>query len=60
MIESIQTKKLADFLGVHASFISQIKAGHRKLPAKDCMRVSKEFDVSVHELRPDIFGEETT
>jgi len=57
MIESIPTKKLADFLGVHVSFISQIKTGHRKMPAKYCMKISKEFNIPVEELRPDIFGE---
>ncbi len=55
MIKDIPTKDLAKFLGKTDGFASQIKNGWSKLPAKDCVRVSKEYDIPLHVLRPDIY-----
>jgi len=55
VINNISTKTLAEFLGVTQGFISHIKTGRRKLPPKDCVRVSEEFSIPLYELRPDIF-----
>jgi DNA-binding transcriptional regulator YdaS (Cro superfamily) len=57
MLNKIQTKELAEFLGVSDGFISQIKTGYRKMPAKYCRRVSKRFEIPLSSLRPDIFGD---
>jgi DNA-binding transcriptional regulator YdaS (Cro superfamily) len=57
MLNTIQTKELAEFLGVSDGFISQIKTGYRKLPPKYCQRVSKRFNIPLSDLRPDIFGD---
>jgi DNA-binding transcriptional regulator YdaS (Cro superfamily) len=52
---NIPTTELARFLGVTPGFISNIKSGNRKLPPKDCVRVSKQYGIKLHDLRPDIF-----
>jgi DNA-binding transcriptional regulator YdaS (Cro superfamily) len=54
-ITDIGTNELANFLNISASFASQIKNGVRKLPPKDCQRVSERFFIPLHDLRPDIF-----
>ena len=58
MIENIPTNELAKFLGTTDGFVSHIKKGRRKLPPKDCVGVSKKFNIPLHDLRPDIFPEE--
>lgn len=55
MIKNIPTKELADLLQISGAFVSQIKSGHRKLPTKYCLQVSKAFDIPLHELRPDVY-----
>jgi DNA-binding transcriptional regulator YdaS (Cro superfamily) len=55
MIKNISTKELAKCIGTTEGFASQIKSGHRKLPPKYCVLVSTTFDISLHELRPDIY-----
>lgn len=55
MIKNIPTKVLAAFLGKTPGFVSHIKKGRRKLPPKDCVRVSNKFGIPLHDLRPDIF-----
>jgi len=55
MIADIPTKKLAECLGSTIGFASQIKHGHRKMPPKHCVKVSEEFSLPLHELRPDIY-----
>ena len=57
MIKNIPTKELADFLGKTAGFVSQIKSGKVKLPAKYCIAISEYFAIPLHELRPDIYPE---
>lgn len=57
MIKNIPTKELADFIGVTDGFASQIKNGWRKLPAKYCITVSEKFNISLYDLRPDIYPE---
>jgi DNA-binding transcriptional regulator YdaS (Cro superfamily) len=58
VLNNISTKELAEFLGTSSGFVSQIKMGHRKLPPKDCVRVSKKYQIPLHELRADIFPPE--
>ena len=55
MINDISTKTLAEFLGTTMGFVTHIKKGRRKLPPKDCVRVSEKFAIPLHDLRPDIF-----
>jgi DNA-binding transcriptional regulator YdaS (Cro superfamily) len=57
MIKDIPTKQLAECIGKTVGFASQIRNGHRKLPPKYCQMVSKQFGLSLHALRPDIFPE---
>lgn len=49
---------LARMLGVSGSFVSQLVAGHRPVPAKKCAAIEKATGITREELRPDIFGEE--
>jgi len=58
MIKNVKNKELATFLGVTPGFASHIRNGVRKLPPKDCVKVSKKFDIPLDVLRPDIFGTE--
>ena len=55
MLKNIPTKELAKFLGKTPGFASQIKTGASKLPPGSCIAVSKEFNIPLHELRPDIY-----
>lgn len=50
--------RLAEILGVHPSFISQLVNGHRKLPWRLCHRIESQLGISRKLLRPDIFGDE--
>lgn len=59
MIKKISTKELAKCIGKSEGFASQIKNGWRKLPAKYCVLVSESFGIALHDLRPDIFPNET-
>jgi hypothetical protein len=54
-LSDIGTNELAHFLGVTAGFASHIKHGNRKLPPKDCIRVSERYFIPLHDLRPDIY-----
>jgi DNA-binding transcriptional regulator YdaS (Cro superfamily) len=54
-ITDIGTRELAKFLGTTDGFAYQIKKGLRKLPPKDCQRVSIHFMIALHDLRPDIY-----
>ena len=55
MINKIRTKDLAECIEKTIGFASQIKTGHRKMPPKYCIKVSKRFGIPLHELRPDIY-----
>ena len=55
MIKELATKELAVFLGTTIGWASNIKTGYRKLPPKDCIRVSERFKIPLHELRPDLY-----
>lgn len=51
-------RAFADELEIHASMISQIANGRRKVPARMCRKIETLTggDVTCHDLRPDIFG----
>jgi DNA-binding transcriptional regulator YdaS (Cro superfamily) len=55
MIKEISTKKLAKCMGTTSGFASQIKSGYRKMPTRYCIKVSNEFGIPLHELRPDVY-----
>jgi plasmid maintenance system antidote protein VapI len=50
MIENIPTHELAEFLGVSPGFVSNIKAGRKRLPPEYMTRVSERFDISLDDL----------
>jgi transcriptional regulator with XRE-family HTH domain len=50
MLNKIPTASLAKFLDVNPSFVSNIKAGKKRLPPKDLERVSKEFGIPITDL----------
>jgi transcriptional regulator with XRE-family HTH domain len=50
MIENIPTKELANFLGVSLGFVSNIKAGRKRLPPEYMSSVSERFDISLDDL----------
>jgi DNA-binding transcriptional regulator YdaS (Cro superfamily) len=54
-ITDVGTSELARFLGTTPGFAHQIKKGLRRLPPKDCQRVSIHFSIALHDLRPDIY-----
>jgi hypothetical protein len=56
-LADIGTRELANFLKKTDGFASQLKSGYRKLPPKDCQRVSQHFSIPLHSLRPDIYAE---
>jgi DNA-binding transcriptional regulator YdaS (Cro superfamily) len=58
MLKNIPAKELAELLGVSTGFISHIKTGHRKMPPKYCVRVSRKYRIPLHDLRPDIFPDD--
>lgn len=51
--------RLAELLGVSASFVSQWVAGARPIPATRCRAIEEATGgvVSRSDLRPDVFGE---
>lgn len=56
MMNEIKTTELANFLGKTNGWATNLKKGRKKLPPKDCLRVSERFNIPLNELRPDIFG----
>lgn len=52
-------QELADKLGIHPSFVSQMISGHRKVPPTLCRRIEMLTRglVKRAELRPDIFAD---
>jgi hypothetical protein len=50
MIENIPTHELAEFLGVTPGFVSNIKAGRKRLPPEYMSRVSERFSISLDDL----------
>jgi hypothetical protein len=56
-LSDIGNQELANFLGISKQFASGIRKGTKKLPVKDCVRVSARYNLSLHYLRPDIFPE---
>ena len=52
-------KKLADAIDVSPSFVHQLVKRERPIPAALCRKIEKacERHVTVHDLRPDVFGE---
>jgi DNA-binding transcriptional regulator YdaS (Cro superfamily) len=54
-LQDVPNLELAEFLGATPGWSSQLKTGHRKVPANKCLAISKHFDISLHALRPDIF-----
>lgn len=48
--------QLARELGITAQAVSQWISGTRPVPAKHCRAIEAATGVSVHELRPDVFG----
>ena len=54
-------KALADAIGVTPAFISQMISGTAQIPAGRCFAIQRatKGQVTMSELRPDIFGEDT-
>ena len=51
MIKDIKTIELARFLGKTEGWATNLKKGRKKLPLKDCFRVSEHFGIPLHALR---------
>lgn len=54
-------KALAERIGLHQSFVSQLLHEVRPVPAKWCRKIEEATggDVTKEQLRPDIFGQPT-
>lgn len=50
-----ELKKLAEFVGVSAAFISHMVVGRKKVPLEHIVKISKFTNISTAELRPDVF-----
>lgn len=48
--------KMARYLGVTHSFVSQITSGRRPLPAKHVLKVEAATGISRYDLAPEVFG----
>jgi len=57
-LTKIPTKELAEFLGVTNAFISNVKAGRRKMPLSKVFDLSQQYGIPLHEIRPDIYPKE--
>ena len=50
MLKNIPTIELAEFLGVTPGFISNIKAGRKRLPPEYLNKVSERFGIPIKDL----------
>ena len=46
---------LAELMGWHASFVSQIRTGRRRVPADRCEDLADATGIPAHQFRPDVF-----
>jgi DNA-binding transcriptional regulator YdaS (Cro superfamily) len=57
-LEGINGSELAKALGVSKQAVSHWRTGRYRVPAEHCRAIERLTDgrVSVHDLRPDVFG----